>query len=208
MVQFSSLDEVYGKDFREKYNHQEDMNKVNFQKDTMPLYLQNKGYNQQNCFEVKSPQSSFTNIQENRRYQEMQQKSEEDRMKRNQHMNQIERYSSPMKVEHSPTPIPQMKAEDDLRKKQLLDKLAFIENELKKYQVNTPQQTPTKSNQQQQISTTKTIESFQNLTPAPLGNSTQQEFVELILLTILGLVFIFIMDTIFKLGKTIGAKKL
>ena len=204
MVQFSSLDEVYGKDCREKYNHQEDMNKVNFQKDTMPLYLQNKGYNQENCFEVKAPQSSFTNVQQNRRYQEMQQKSEEDRMKRNQHMNQIERYSSPMKIQHAPTPIPQMKAEDDLRKKQLLDKLAFIENELKKYQYIPPKQ----STQSPKEVPQKTVETFQNLSPAPIGNSTQQEFIELILLTILGLVFIFIMDTIFKLGKTIGAKKL
>ncbi len=204
MVQFSSLDEVYGKDFREKYNHQEDINKVNYEKSTMPLYLQNKGYNQQNCFEVKAPQSNFTNVQENRRYQEMQQKSEEERMKRNQHMNQIERYSSPMKIENTSTPPPQMKAEDEFRKKQLLDKLAFIENELKKYQDLSPKQPvqqPTKETQQ------KTIETFQNLSPAPIGNSTQQEFMELILLTILGLIFIFVMDTIFKLGKSIGARK-
>ena len=61
MVQFSSLDEVYGKDFTRKYEEklvsQQDLTRVHFDKDPLPLFLKERGYNQSQCFEVKAPQS-------------------------------------------------------------------------------------------------------------------------------------------------------
>ena len=63
MVQFSSLEEVYGKDFTIKYEEklvsQEDFTKVQYDKNPLPLFLQNKGYNQNQCYQLKSPQSSL-----------------------------------------------------------------------------------------------------------------------------------------------------
>ena len=54
MVTYSSLDEVYGRDFTNKYNDklvsQDEFTKVKFNQDPIPLFLQNKGYNQENCF--------------------------------------------------------------------------------------------------------------------------------------------------------------
>ena len=106
MVQFSSLEEVYGKDFTIKYEEklvsQEDFTKVQYDKNPLPLFLQNKGYNQNQCYQLKSPQSSLqiynqqqqqnqqTQSQpQNTKYQQLQQNSEQKRNEIISNMNSV-----------------------------------------------------------------------------------------------------------------------
>ena len=79
---------------------------------------------------------------------------------------------------------------NDVEKKSLQDRFVQLENEFRKYKmmINTKNQTDE-----------ETIESFSNQSD---GNDIQ----DLIVLIVLGLIIIFIMDNIFKLGKYIGAK--
>lgn len=243
MVQFSSLEEVYGKDFTRKYEEklvsQQDFTRVNYDKDPLPLFLKNKGYNQSDCFEVKSQYSSFnsspqspqsvqSNPQQpmNGRYQEMLQKSNMDRKQQIDHMNQVER----------PFPSAQdcqtafLNAEDQFRKKMLTERLSVIENELKKYReknhfVGQPIPSTSTPPPQKEIKENLKIvykpkeddgvnldmvESFQNLNPSPLTtklSSTNQELMDIILITAMGLFLIFIMDSIFTTGKSIGSRR-
>ncbi len=238
MVQFSSLDEVYGKDFTKKYEEklvsQQDFTRVNYDKDPLPLFLKNRGYNQSNCFEVKSANSSsFSQIPQqqqqnqqpiNGRYEEMLKKSDMNRREQIDHMNNVER----------PFPSAQdcqtayLNAEDQFRKKMLTDRLAVIESELKKYREKNHfvGSSPNSFKQQTEKKETKEdfrkvylpkeddgvnidmIESFENLNPSPLKNSsTNQELMDIILITAMGLFLIFIMDSIFTTGKSIGARR-
>ena len=80
--------------------------------------------------------------------------------------------------------------QDDVEKKSLQDRFVQLENEFRKYK--TMIQTKNTSDEE-------TIESFSNQSE---GNDIQ----DLIVLIVLGLIIIFIMDNIFKLGKYIGAK--
>lgn len=81
---------------------------------------------------------------------------------------------------------------DDLEKKSLQDRFVELENEFRKYKV----MMNTRDNNEEE-----TIESFSNFE----GNNTDIQ--DLIVLIVLGLIIIFIMDNIFKLGKYIGNKK-
>ena len=75
-------------------------------------------------------------------------------------------------------------------KKSLQDRFVELENEFRKYKM----MMNTKNTSEEE-----TIESFSNQSD---GNDIQ----DLIVLIVLGLIIIFIMDNIFKLGKYIGAK--
>ena len=82
--------------------------------------------------------------------------------------------------------------EDELEKKSLQDRFVELENEFRKYKI----MMNTRNNSEEE-----SIESFSNMEN---GNTDIQD---LIVLIVLGLIIIFIMDNIFKLGKYIGNKK-
>ena len=82
--------------------------------------------------------------------------------------------------------------EDDLEKKSLQDRFVELEYEFRKYKM----MMNTRNNNEEE-----SIESFSNMEN---GNTDIQD---LIVLIVLGLIIIFIMDNIFKLGKYIGNKK-
>lgn len=232
MVQFSSLDEVYGKDFTRKYEEklvsQQDLTRVHFDKDPLPLFLKERGYNQSQCFEVKAPQSVSTppSLQPpSQRYQEMVKKSEDDRIQKNTNMNQIERHSSNEKfdqIHKGQSPVGSygsMKndgcsyynAEEKLRKQMLLERIHFVENQLKQYKEKNRFQVPSQPIQQQQKQPShkqQIQEDFQSqyAPVSPSTTTTNQELFQLILMTAMGLLFIYIMDSIFTMGKKIGAK--
>lgn len=210
MVHFSSLDEVYGKDFTRKYEDklvsQQDLTRVHFDKDPLPLFLKERGYNQSQCFEVKAPQSiSYPPSQQpsSTRYQEMIKKSESDRQQKINHMNQMER----------PTSFDQMKnegcsyynAEEKLRRQMLLERIHFVENELKKHKEKTP--VSQEKNISQKTSVQPIQEHFQSQYATISSTNTNQELFQLMLMTAMGLLFIYIMDSIFEMGKKIGSKK-
>ncbi len=229
MVQFSSLDEVYGKDFTRKYEEklvsQQDLTRVHFDKDPLPLFLKERGYNQSQCFEVKAPQSASpppSQQPNSQRYHELVKKSESDRIQKTEHMNQIERPSFDQ-IHNGQSPLAlgafgSMKndgcsyyqAEEKLKKQMLLERIHFVENELKKYKEKNRFQNPKDSSPSQPIpsQTQKpTQEHFQNQNQyAPIQSSTNQELFQLMLMTAMGLLLIYMMDSIFEMGKKIGAK--
>ncbi len=157
MVFYSSLKEVYGDDFTKKYEERnikhEDLTKVAFDKDPTPLYLRNKGYNQEQnrtlpdflsrsqngnlqCYNVKSYNSGSPNVEYNmnykneEKYQKLREKSENDRMDQIQNMNLIER---PLSKEE----LIQKYNHNDLTKRSILmERLNLLKNEMDKQQNN------------------------------------------------------------------------
>ena len=226
MVQFSSLDEVYGKDFTRKYEEklvsQQDLTRVQFDKDPLPLFLKEKGYNQSQCFQIKAPQASPTppSLQpQSQRYQEMVKKSESDRIQKTEHMNQIERPFDQMHKGQSPLALgaySSMKnegcsyyeAEEKLKRQMLMERIHFVENEMKKYKEKNRFQTPSQpSSPKESTSTKETVqEHFQTQYASVSKSSTNQELFQLMLMTAMGLLLIYIMDSIFEMGKKIGSK--
>lgn len=214
MVTYSSLDEVYGKDFTTKYNDklvsQDDFTKVKFNQDPIPLFLQNKGYNQENCFKNRTLQHHpSSNIHVNRnllessnalppmkdsKYEMMKMQSKENFENIQNKRNEIER---PIHV-----------TEDD-KKKMLLDKLSVLEKQLEKYKnvernLGKKPESPIKENFQSYLSSYSN--QAQKLTNQNI--SMNQDFMDLILLIVIGFVFIFFLDTVFQMGKKIGQRKI
>ena len=189
MVQFSSLEEVYGSDFTLKYSEkniqQLQQNKVQFDKSPLPLFLKDKGYNQENCYQVQSFNSSSKELMEpdkhvfplkdmigtDKNYQLLQEKSVQGRNDMIDKMNEIER-------------IPQTQS-NEVKKKLLMDKLNHLEREIrqyrKEYQYASGSPPPTKQELIPQQPSTKSIpiqEHFEN-TLSP--KNSQQDIVDLAL---------------------------
>ena len=90
-------------------------------------------------------------------------------------------------------------------KKYLLEKLMFLENQLKKYNENIPTNTQGNNSNFEPFTNQGTN---QNLTQGNIYNSIFScEIIDLIILIGIGMFIIFIMDSIFKLGKSIGTRK-
>ena len=84
---------------------------------------------------------------------------------------------------------------ENIEKKQLHDKLLFLEKQLKYYQEQEFRKEYEKNNE--------TIENFGNINEMiPKSN----DVIDLIILIIIGLLIIFVMDFVFKMGKKIGSK--
>ena len=100
---------------------------------------------------------------------------------------------------------------ESIEKKYLQDKLAFLENEFKKHNflnMDTDTSTSTSTN-----SSYSNLENFNNVSgeerihvQKSYGNSNSNDIFDLIFLIIIGLIIIFIMNSIFKIGKSIGAR--
>jgi len=211
MVTYSSLDEVYGRDFTNKYNDklvsQDEFTKVKFNQDPIPLFLQNKGYNQENCFKNRTLQHHpSSNVHVNRnllessnalppmrdsKYEMMKMQSKENFENIQNKRNEIER--------------PKTISEDE-KKRMLFDKLSVLEKQLEKYKnedkkhsSSSPPLHSVKEHFQSYLS------SNQNQTPSI---SMNQDFMDLTLLIVIGFVFIFFLDTVFQMGKKIGQRKI
>jgi hypothetical protein len=89
----------------------------------------------------------------------------------------------------------------DLERKYLQDKLMYLENELRKYK-----HLFEKSDYQ-----INSIESFSNQDSISNNNvpsnNKSNDIIDLILLIMIGLIVIFVMNSIFNIGKAVGAKK-
>ena len=84
---------------------------------------------------------------------------------------------------------------ENIEKKQLHDKLLFLEKQLKYYQEQEFRKEYEKNNE--------TMEHFSNINEMiPKSN----DVIDLIILIIIGLLIIFVMDFVFKMGKKIGSK--
>jgi hypothetical protein len=89
---------------------------------------------------------------------------------------------------------------ESIEKKYLMDKLNFLENEFRKYKDVFEQKNNNNNN---------VIENFANndsdIQNEPRKNSN--DIIDLCLLIIIGLILIFVMNSIFNIGKSIGARK-
>ena len=94
--------------------------------------------------------------------------------------------------------------QESLEKKYLQDKLVFLENELLKYQKIIESKTKSR----------EVVERFENgnkqdtRVSSPSPNKKSNDIIDLIVIIIIGILIIFVMDSIFKMGKRIGAKKI
>ena len=83
--------------------------------------------------------------------------------------------------------------QDDMEKKYLQDKITHLENEFRKYKMFL----------NNKMNGEDVIEGFAN----EKNEESQTDIMDLIVLIVIGLILIFIMDSIFKIGKYIGSKK-
>ena len=91
--------------------------------------------------------------------------------------------------------------DESMEKKKIQDKLIFLENELRKYRQYMENQTKREMDE-------SAIEYFDNQSSS--NNSPKKknsDLFDLIVLVMIGLLLIFVMDSIFKLGKSIGTRK-
>jgi hypothetical protein len=86
---------------------------------------------------------------------------------------------------------------EDIEKKSLQNKFIELENDFRKYKMLMNKNTNSENEED-------SIESFSNFNNNNVNNKTDIQ--DLIVLIILGLIIIFIMDNIFKLGKYLGSK--
>lgn len=100
---------------------------------------------------------------------------------------------NPKKYEDEYTPF-----QESLEKKYLQDKLLFLENEFKKYKYFIEKN----ENSQENFSNLEN-----NITTTSIQNHSSNDIIDLILLIIIGLIIIFVMNSIFDIGKKIGSRK-
>ena len=86
--------------------------------------------------------------------------------------------------------------QEEIENKSLTDRFVELENEFRKYKTMINTRNINNENED-------TIESFSNF-----DNNNKTDIQDLIVLIVLGLIIIFIMDNIFKLGKYLGSKKI
>ena len=92
---------------------------------------------------------------------------------------------------------------ESIEKKYLQDKLNFLENEFRRYK-HLFENSNEKSN-------TQTIEKFENennIIPNKSSKNSVNDLFDLLLLIIIGLIIIFVMNSIFNIGKIIGSRKI
>jgi hypothetical protein len=100
--------------------------------------------------------------------------------------------------------------QESLEKKYLQDKLLFLENELKKYKYLIEKCENDKKISNKEFNNENNIENFSNNYNSKNDNSyisNSNDMLDLILLIFIGLIVIFVMNSIFNIGKKIGASK-
>ena len=88
---------------------------------------------------------------------------------------------------------------ESIEKKYLQDKINYLENEFKKYK-NYYEDKKDENSYTEKFSNNEKEEENQ------LNNNNNTDIIDLILLIIIGLIVIFVMNSIFNMGKSIGAK--
>lgn len=99
---------------------------------------------------------------------------------------------------------------ESIEKKYLQDKLNFLENEFRKYKDLTEKYTNNNnySNKNSNSNSENIIENFENENDLNNKNNNYatNDIIDLILLIIVGLIIILVMNSIFNIGKKIGAR--
>jgi hypothetical protein len=196
-ISYCSLEEAWGPNIDKNQDKQEKIKeKVQEQKN-----IKEKDYEENNSFRSQS-QTDYENLK----------KDNESMKKILNTMNYIERNKTPennINEEYNKyrfNPINKVNGlynddkdykpfNDDVEQKSLQDRFVQLENEFRKYKMFMN----TRNNNSE---SEESIESFSNFN----NNDSKTDIQDLIVLIVLGLIIIFIMDNIFKLGKYLGSR--
>ena len=197
-ISYSSLEEVWGSSFNNVNNTNNNPNGVNDNVNEIITNPSNNG------------KLNINKMEENKKLLENDKRQKEQTQKVLKDMNNIERNKIPEnninddynkyrfnsvnqvnslyenKDDYSPF-------KDDLDKKYLQDKLIQLENDFRKYKTL--------------INSNDVVESFSN-NDNETSEVNNNEILDLIVLIIIGLIIIFVMDSVFKIGKAIGARSI
>ena len=193
-ISYSSLEEVWGNSFN---NVNDSSANVNDNINNM-----NKNINTNNELNINK-------LEENKKLLENDKRQNEQTEKVLKDMNNVERNKIPENNinddynKYRFNPVNQVNSlyednkeyspfKDDLDKKFLQDKLIQLENDFRKYKTL--------------INSNDVVESFENNQNE--NNDGNNEILDLIVLIIIGLIVIFVMDSVFKIGKVIGARSI
>ena len=194
-ISYSSLEEVWGNSFNNVNNNNDNnvnnVNKIITNPDNDNKLIKNK-------------------LEENKKLLENDKRQNEQTQKVLKDMNNIERNKVPENNINDDynryrfNPVNQVNSlyeskddyspfKDDIDKKFLQDKLIQLENDFRKYKT--------------MINSNDVVESFSNNNNEN-SEINNNEILDLIVLIIIGLIIIFVMDSIFKIGKVIGARSI
>ena len=219
-ISYCSLEEAWGESYNKKNNDSSNLENVN-----------NNNNNNSNNNNNNSNNSNNT-ISNRNKYDTLNKESQIERENVITNMNSIERnkkpennsivsydkyrFNSENKVnsksyENNYTPF-----QESLEKKYLQDKLLFLEHEFKKYKylIEKSENNRKISNRDSYMySSEDSIENFSNSENSTkddtknnyISNNNGNDIIDLFLLIIIGLVVIFVMNSIFNIGKKIGA---
>jgi len=196
-ISYCSLEEAWGPSIN-KNQDKEDKNQEKVQETRK---IQDKDYEETTSFKSKT-QLDYENLK----------KDNEDMKKMLNTMNYIERNKAPENNinedynKYRFNPINKVNGlyentkdytpfQNDIEKKSLQDKFVELENEFRKYKMFMN----SKNNNSE---SEESIESFSNFN----NDNNKTDIQDLIVLIVLGLIIIFIMDNIFKLGKYLGSR--
>ena len=198
-ISYSSLEEVWGNSFNNNVNNNVNTNNNNDVNNNLNKVISNNSNN--NSLDISQLEENKKLLENNKRQNEQTQKVLKD-------MNNIERNKLPENNinddynKYRFNPLNQVNSlyeskndyspfKDDIDKKYLQDKIIQIENDFRKYKT--------------MINSNDVIESFDN-NNSNNNDSNNNEILDLIVLIIIGLIIIFVMDSVFKIGKAIGAR--
>jgi hypothetical protein len=197
-ISYSSLDEVWGTEFNINNDSKNNDSKNNDSKN-------NNSMNNEAKYESTNKYNKLTDKSKDDREEIINNMNLVERNPKNNNMELIDynMYRINTNVKKNDSEKKYTPFQESLEKKYLQDKLIFLENELLKYQKIIESKTKSK----------EVVERFENgntkdTQVSSTPNKKSNDIIDLIVIIIIGILIIFVMDSIFKMGKKIGAKKM
>jgi hypothetical protein len=202
-ISYSSLDEVWGAEFNINNDSKNNDSKNNDSKNNNSR--NNEGMNNESKYESTNKYNKLTDKSKDDREEIINNMNLVERNPKNNNMELIDynMYRINTNVKKNDSEKKYTPFQESLEKKYLQDKLIFLENELLKYQKIIESKTKSKE-VVERFENGNTQVSSQSSTP----NKKSNDIIDLIVIIIIGILIIFVMDSIFKMGKKIGAKKM
>jgi hypothetical protein len=218
-ISYCSLEEAWGGSLIKPVNNNDNDNNENDNRNNN-RNNDNINQNQINSNRINNNQNNQQNNQtinnSINKYNNLMKKSDSDRDEIIQNMNKVERNNhsfpnennsiveynkyrlNPENVVSNHSDKIYSPFQESIEKKYLQDKIHYLESEFRKYKYFLEKTDSNKSDDY-------TIENFDN--NHSTNNSGKNDLIDLILLIIIGLIIIFIMNSIFTIGKQIGMKQ-
>ena len=197
-ISYSSLDEVWGAEFNINNDSKNNDSKNNNLRN-------NEAMNNDAKYESTNKYNKLTDKSKDDREEIINNMNLVERNPKNNNMELIDynMYRINTNVKKNDSEKKYTPFQESLEKKYLQDKLIFLENELLKYQKIIESKTKSK----------EVVERFENgntkdTQVSSTPNKKSNDIIDLIVIIIIGILIIFVMDSIFKMGKKIGAKKM